>query len=44
MKVNEQCKCGLKGEGTVGGGGGGGGGVQPGCVKATGQKHLPVHI
>ena len=25
MKVNEQCKCGLKGEGTVGGGGGGGG-------------------
>ena len=22
-EVNEQCKCGLKGEGTVGGGGGG---------------------
>ena len=34
--VGGQCKCGLEGEGTVGGGD-----TKPGCVEATGQTHRP---
>ena len=36
--MDGQCKCGVQGEGNVGGGE-----TKPSCVEATGQKHQ-AHI